>query len=663
MSWWHEPFALFQTNIRRIDAGLDTESTADFLSELGYDVWMLNAGGIYSFYPVNRGDQEPSPTLSERASGDLIGDALASCRARGIRLVARFDFSRIPEGRLGRWAGSAHLSSSGDRTVDDGLVNLCPRSDYYVIRGREVIKDFVTRYDVDGVFFNWMQFPVVTYRRGAPGACHCDRCLAAWSNAYPGRAYPASRVDDGFNDLFRLNMAYLQGLAETFAQDVKAIRPSAALFLADARVDMVFLEINSFLGATSWWEHTPSEMASVHRTARPDIPAMVHAANNIGLPYRQVPEQPAQFARYAIQGIARGARPATVIVGPPTKEHFASWGAIPEVLAVYRDNRALYNVLEPAADVALLRPEGGGVASLGSTGDSDGSAEYRGIFSALQRRHVPFDVLGVEYGADLIGSRVLENYRVIVVPGGVPLGPYWKAALADRIRSGLQVVLTGDPRVLDDALELPTSVEEVFVGESDLGGRFGFRKDGAFGDRVPVLGALWGMQSGSQNEDGWALSEQAPPGPPEITHGNELPTAYDLAVARPVGNGRLVNVPWTIGETHQLSGLGSVADFIATVVTEAAGDSAPIRVQAPECVEVIVGRSDAALVLHLINHSGGRPDRVADPIPVQVAVAVNRGMSVRSLQGVAIRPQGQAEVDGWQWFEMTVDGFEVLVVA
>lgn len=664
MSWWHDPFALFQTNIRRIDAGLDTEAAATFIAELGYDAWLLNAGGIFSFYPVAGEDQETSSTLGDRPSGDLIGDALASCRKRSLRLIARFDFSRVPEARLGAWKDSVHRSKSGGLTVEDGLINMCPRSDYYRVRGREVVREFVARYDVDGVFFNWMQFPIVTYRRALPGACHCQRCLSAWSEAFPDRAYPAAVEDEGFSDLFAMNMRYLQGLAESFATDVKQIRPNAALFLADARVDMVFLEINSFLGAVDWWEHTPSEMASVHRTAHPDVPALVHAANNVGLPFRLVPEEPAQFARYAVQGIARGARPATVIIGPPTREHFTSWKSVPPVLEPYRRHRDIYRTLEPAAPVAILRPEGGGVASLAALGDADEVAEYRGLFAALQRRHVPFDVLGAEYANDLVDDGVFARYSVVVIPAGLQVSEKVKVELVRCIRAGACVLSTGDPRRLDDVLGRTTTVDEILAGLPGLGGRFGYRRDGRFGDRIPVLGTFWGVEGLDAQEADWALSTQAPPGPPEITHGNEDPAPYSFILRESIGDGTLLRVPWTIGATHQESGLSSIADFLRSLIEEVEGTPHSVRFDGPECIEFILGRSGSRHVVHLVNHSGGRPDRLSDPIPVHVRLGVSGAeRAIRSLRADSeVGAMTPADGDGIYWAEFIVDDFEVLVV-
>ncbi|MFI6674487.1 hypothetical protein [Kribbella sp. NPDC050470] len=97
--WWHEPFRMFQTNLREIDAGLDVEKVLDYLVEFGADTWLLSVGGILSNYPTDLDFQTRNPYLAERPSGDLVGDAVKAAARRGIRVMGRMDFSKIDRRR------------------------------------------------------------------------------------------------------------------------------------------------------------------------------------------------------------------------------------------------------------------------------------------------------------------------------------------------------------------------------------------------------------------------------------------------------------------------------------------------------------------------------------------------------------------------------------
>ncbi|MBE1592114.1 alpha-amylase family protein [Nonomuraea angiospora] len=611
--WWQKPFQLFQSNIRIPDGDLDTDAATRLIEQLGFDVWLLNAGGIAYFYPVTGDDQEMSPALGRRASGDLIADALADCRRRGMRLVARFDFSRLPSRFVRARPEWAFLTAAGEMCEADGLTNICPRSDYYEERVPEILADFVDRYDVDGVFFNWMQFPVASYTMDLYGTCHCDRCTAAFRDAYPDLEYPTGFQHDNHATLTVLNGRHLRALAERYSRLVKSRRPGIALFLADAPVDMVFLETNSPIKADQpWWEHTPGELASAHKTAHPHVPALVHSAQNVGLPYRLIGEQPAQYARYFAQALARAARPSAVVIGKPTTEHFSAFARSTPVLKIYRDNHDLYAGLRPCATVAVVRPPGG--TALASMQHRSDFTEYRGIFESLQQHHIPFDVLGAEYARELVERRALDRYAVVAVPGDAITTPELAAALLGFADAGGELVLTGDPTTLGTPPG-GLAVTRVLQGTRELGGRFGARPDGRFGDRLPLLGTFWGVAGGEH--DGWLLSEQAPFGPPELTYGNERFTSHPLRVSVPHGRGRITLLPWTAGTTQRVSGLSSVAGFIAGTVADRLGDAWLLSAEFATSVEVVVGRSGDTLVIHLINHSGGRPERLVDPVPIR----------------------------------------------
>ena len=49
--WWQEPFRMFQTNLREIDATLDVEGVLDYIEDFGAGAWLLSVGGIISGYP------------------------------------------------------------------------------------------------------------------------------------------------------------------------------------------------------------------------------------------------------------------------------------------------------------------------------------------------------------------------------------------------------------------------------------------------------------------------------------------------------------------------------------------------------------------------------------------------------------------------------------
>ena len=176
LPWWHRPFRVFQTNLREIDAGLDVEAVLDDITGFGANAWLLNAGGIVSFYPSRLDFQQPSPWLAERPSGDLIGDAVAAAHRRDVRLIARCDFSKLPRAVYERHPDWFYVSPAGRPQVYNDLFSCCPCAPYYQARAFEVVDEILERYAPDGFFFNMFNHPLRDYSGGYHGICQCVHC-------------------------------------------------------------------------------------------------------------------------------------------------------------------------------------------------------------------------------------------------------------------------------------------------------------------------------------------------------------------------------------------------------------------------------------------------------------------------------------------------------
>ena len=130
--WWQQPFRMFQTNLREIDAGFDVEKTADYLAEFGADTWLLSIGGIVSNYPTNAGlpDREPGPGAAGlRRPGRRR--RRQPRRIAGIRVVGRMDFSKIDHRRFEQRPDWCFVNADGANQVYNGLISTCPSGEYY----------------------------------------------------------------------------------------------------------------------------------------------------------------------------------------------------------------------------------------------------------------------------------------------------------------------------------------------------------------------------------------------------------------------------------------------------------------------------------------------------------------------------------------------------
>jgi hypothetical protein len=555
--WWHEPFRMFQTNLREIDAGLDVDKVLDYLVEFGANTWLLSVGGILSNYPTDLDFQTRNPHLAKRPSGDLVGDAVKAAAQRGIRVMGRMDFSKIDHRRAEAHPDWCYVGPTGAHQVYNGLTSVCPSGDYYQVKLFEVLDEVLDRYPLDGFFCNWMSFNEVDYSRVYHGVCHCVSCQERYDGRLPeGKESPKYQEWQGFS------RKVLADLTARIRQHLADRRPEAPLVLGD-RADIVFHEANNAVGRPLW-HHRTSESVSAAKTYRPTVPVLTNSVGFVDMPYRMASEDPNHFAQYLVQAIARGANPSTYIMGTPDDNPYACLTIAGELTRFHRDHEDVYRDLVPAAQTLLVR---------GTT------LEFQGLYLSLLQRHVPFDVLP----ADRLGDVDLTRYQTVVLPdlGPVDLGEY-----AGRI------VATGTT----DIKQLP--VRRLARYETEEATRSLHLEGG-----VPVFGAFDVIEA--PGEVALRAFSRAPYGPPEKCYGHEQLEHPGL-----VKQGNAVLFPWTIGRAYREVGLSVHRDLFVDQVGGA------METDLPEQVEIVVGRSAAGFVVHLLNRSGDSDQRFAPPVPV-----------------------------------------------
>ncbi|TCC29045.1 hypothetical protein E0H92_43500 [Kribbella speibonae] len=584
--WWQDPFRMFQTNLREIDAALGVESVLDYLEDFGADTWLLSVGGILSNYPTDLEFQTRNPYLAERPSGDLVGDAVKAAARRGIRVMGRMDFSKIDHRRAEAHPDWCFVGPSGARQVYNGLTSVCPSGDYYQVKLFEVLDEVLDRYPLDGFFCNWMSFNEVDYSRVYHGVCHCVACQERYDGALPD-----DRDAPGYADWQRFSKDVLADLTGRIRDHLAARRPEAPLVLGD-QADIVFHEANNAVGRRLW-HHRTSESVSAAKTFRPTVPVLTNSVGFVDMPYRMASEDPHHFAQYLVQAIARGANPSTYIMGTPATTPYACLEVAGQLTRFHRDHVDVYRELVPAAQTLLVRPV-------------HSRAEFEGLYLSLLQRHVPFDVLPEER----LGEADLSRYRTVALPD---VGPVDLGAYAGR------VVATGTSTVLP-IRRLARYETEAEVRSLHLEGG------------VPVFGTFDVIEA--PFEVGLRALSRAPYGPPERCHGH-VPLDHPGMVK----HGNVVLFPWTIGRAYREVGLSVHRDLFADQVGGA------VETDLPEQVEIVVGRSAAGYVVHLLNRSGDTDQRFAPPVRIGSA-RLRVPAEVREVRALVAQERLQVD-DGW----------------
>ncbi|MEB5967384.1 alpha-amylase family protein [Comamonas testosteroni] len=634
--WWNKPYSNVQTNIQEIDATMDVERVLDFIQSHGADSWLLNVGGIASFYPSDLPYQPQTPFLRDRPSRDLIGDAISAARKRNIRVLARMDFSKVYGNVAAQHPEWLFVSPSGKPQIYNTLYSTCPNGDYYQKKSFEIIDEVMDRYEISGLFVNWFKFSEVDYSRVYHGVCHCENCKVAFSKYAPGIELPDGPAHANYARWLQFSASVVQDLTNRLARHVAEKGRDAAMIMS-RESPIIYYEANNAFGR-ELWPHATGEAVSVYRTGMPASSVLVNSACFVDMPYRMAGEQPELFAQYLLQAIARGGNPSTYMMGAPGRIDYPSHKLAGEIQSFFLKNRSAYGSYRPGSKVALLRPS---PLRKADAGYAASVAEYRGIYSALKEQHIPFDVLGTELVARMWMAGDLCRYSTVIVPDIVDIGAEAGVCLDSFVNAGGNVILTGKGGVASDgSVELSTAPSVMRSGEMrqgmDLWATYvadlpqpNAREYQYEKGVVPVFGGytsyIWRPSSIVIGK----LLPQAPYGPPEKCYGH-IPTDEPAAVAIRSGSGNVLQIPWSIGQTYHEFGITSVRDCFFRMVGQFL--DAPVSATLPEQVELIVGENDEGLLLHLLNQTGARRKSFGPHVKVRDGrICVHGGVQAKSL--------------------------------
>lgn len=233
--WWRKPFGMFQTNLRDIDANIDVDQVAEYIKQYGAVAWLQSVGGIVANYPTKFDFHATNPFLNQRQSGDLVQDSLDAAHARGIRLLARMDFSKVQKSVAEVHPEWLYVSPNGTwQTHPHETVSVCPSGKWYQERIFDILDEVMTLYDVGGFFVNWAGFNEQDYFRVYHGVCHCQSCQARWQNYSGSEQLPDGKSSPGYAKWKTFSDGIIAEWTKNVRDFIANRKPNAALILGEA---------------------------------------------------------------------------------------------------------------------------------------------------------------------------------------------------------------------------------------------------------------------------------------------------------------------------------------------------------------------------------------------------------------------------------------------
>ncbi|MDC0584803.1 hypothetical protein OAO55_03635, partial [Bacteroidales bacterium] len=146
--WWmDEPYRLIQTNLREIDAiDFDIDVYVESLIDIGANAVLINVGGIVANYYTDLEYQYKNPNLKI----NLIEEVVERLHKEGIRVIGRFDFSKLNEKYAIAKPDWQYKSVKGEMVNYNGQVHMCVNGHYQQEYALKILKEALDKFPLDG---------------------------------------------------------------------------------------------------------------------------------------------------------------------------------------------------------------------------------------------------------------------------------------------------------------------------------------------------------------------------------------------------------------------------------------------------------------------------------------------------------------------------------
>ncbi len=614
--WWStEPIRWVQTNLREVDAGMDTRRLVTQLAEMRANVVLMGMGGITAYYPTRAEFHYPSPYLP--AGRDMFGDVLKEAHARGIRVVGRFDFSKTQKAAYDAHPEWFFRKADGNPVIYNGLYSTCINGGYYRGQAMNILAEGLERYDVDGLFFNMFGNQSTDYSGAYVGLCHCDSCRAAYRKLY-AREIP-ERADDDYRKFL---LASSREVSEAIGKLIRQKRPTAGYFnYMQEFTDGIMSESNTAVRRPlPLWPYSASDNVNRALNSQPGkLPVDLNMQFvDYWWRFATVPRQ--EIALRMWQNMANGGALTFEVNGTLDLQDRQAYETAKPIFQWAAANQQHYSGLRNAARVLLL-------AGPSSRGAADDGA-WRGIFRLLTEEHIPF---AVSENMDWLGTR-----------------PFDLAIATDWAPRGLQQYVEQGGRLLIASSHPPEfPIARVIATTPDVKGYLRVRNHNLFPSLADTDLLLLNGPFTAVEGDGSKSLSLVPPsmiGPPEKVHVDIQDTTTPAIVTKSLGQGTVTWLPWELGALYYRHSLLAHAGLFRDVVDQLYPQR-QLKTNAHPLVELTLMQQAGRTQLHFINLSGHSQTAYFPPVPmreirVELRGAFHTARAVRHPMDLKIRIHG-----------------------
>jgi hypothetical protein len=620
-TWWNRaPYRLVQTNLREIDATMDVNAYVQSMVDANVNIVLINVGGIVANYPTRLPYQFRNPYMK----GDLVGDLIKGLHSKGIRVIGRFDFSKINETLAAQKPEWLYVSIAGKNVNYNGQVHTCPNGGYQQQYSMEILKEAISTYSLDGVFFNMIGYTTTDYSGNFYGICQCENCKKKFHHS-TGHVLP---VKTDMNDpVFREYNLFKKTTSEKLFREIrdhiKNLNPKLMInTYSDAGVDMIASESGAEIGDNYEWNYSATDnvkrVLGSYKDRSPGNLLIYFQA--IG--YRHVGTSPNLARVWMLENMLHGAPLGFVVVG--TLVNYEDRIFIPtlnELYGFHKKNEKLFTNLQAVNKIALIR------------GSRD---EYEGIIKLLTEEHIMYDIIEPAAIGTNRMPRKLQEYEAVILGDLSSMDDALVANIDEYVRNGGKLLSTGFSSTRDPAGKLLNSIRLQSLGVNATYENFKKAKStylkisdndkAALGKNEFADFSIMMMYSDFMKctvKDNAKTYMRFMPetrfGPPEKSYyTQENITDYAGVISNVYGKGKTVLIPWSLGAQYHLKGHYMHRRLFVAALQNLLGVERDLVTNASPLIEIshLANRNGAFEWIGMINHSGQIGGSLREPIPV-----------------------------------------------
>ncbi|MDZ4707050.1 MAG: alpha-amylase family protein [Saprospiraceae bacterium] len=623
--WWKKNnLRVIQTNLPAYEAAtLDPDSLVQDLITYSANTLIINAGGIMAFYPSKLDFHYINPYMKS----DMLGRVVEKCHQHQIKVIVRFDFSRLDKTIYEAHPDWVYVDKNGQHMINTDKYVTGINAPYVQQKAFDIMAEVMDLYPIDGIFLNMPGYQVNNAYEGKyHGIDQNEHDKKRFSEYSGGLTLPVeeNRADPVYLKYLAFKKMTTDEWQYKLHQLVKSKNPNIAICTYSAEhVDIIRHE--SQTNSLPYFPYNASDNVNSMITSYPEHIVSNASIQQISFQSRYNAIEPEEIEIRLWENIANGSGLDLSLMGDMRDyEDERNYGVIKKVYGHHKRNEKYYGRYKSVSKIAVVAP---GWWPSGPT-----MQEFRGIQLMLKEAHIPFDI--IEDSQIGVRSEGLKKYKLIILPDIYTLNTSSIQVLDSLAMNGVSLLATNSS--LKDQPGLLTKWFGVKSGQflADCSGQYlgisDYKQYPSLAGQKMIFLKFNLMEYDMSGCDLTALPLLAKgrPGPPEMIGGHDPTGNYGLGLKK-YGSSWNAILPVNLGKLYYLHGYEQHKNIVLDLIHQLLpSDRDLIQTSAHPRVETILQEFDfnepntysrpfksRGLILHLVNLTGFSGNTYFTPLP------------------------------------------------